>query len=259
MSYAKTRARNSDPDTSHKDAKNSEKSNPRFVQMDGFVFGKLTVIKFSHFKRNVAHWICKCSCGKEVAINGSNLRTGSTKSCGCSRIGNESAVKHGKYRQPIYHTWQSIIARCERPSHKSYKDYGGRGITVCESWRNFENFYADMGDRPIGKTIERIDNGKGYEPGNCEWQDAIHQARNRRSGRYLTAFGETKLLVEWEEDERCKVWRDTLSYRLETGWEVEEAISTPPLRKVKSKRGIKSECGLTKTDAVRDGCRVWTL
>jgi hypothetical protein len=255
VNFVKTRARTTDSDTSHEAAK----QHYRFIDMGGRVCGSLTVVKFSHFHRNLAHWLCKCICGKEVFVSGNSLRTGNTKSCGCSRKNINHPVVHGQYGKPIYRTWQSIIARCDRPSHKSYKDYGGRGITVCDSWRKFSNFYADMGDRPAGTTIERIDNSKGYEPGNCEWQDAQHQARNRRNGRYLTAFGETKLLVEWEEDERCKVWRDTLCWRIAKGWDIELAMSTPPTRNFKSKRGVKSECGLTKTKDRRDGCAVWTL
>ena len=259
MNFTQTRARRTDSDTSHDAAKRSHS----FVQMDGQTYGKLKVVKFSHIEKNLAIWVCECSCGNVVKVRGSNLRSGLTKTCGCSRLDNKRLIaavtKHGQYGKPIYRTWQSIIARCDRPSHKSYKDYGGRGITVCDSWRKFANFYADMGDRPAGTTIERIDNSKGYEPGNCEWQDAQHQARNRRNGRYLTAFGETKLLVEWEEDERCKVWRDTLCWRIAKGWDIELAMSTPPTRNFKSKRGVKSECGLTKTKDRRDGCAVWTL
>jgi hypothetical protein len=237
--------------------------NGRFIDMAGQAFGMLSVIDLAESRKNKSFWNCECTCGVRIQVAGNSLRTGNTKSCGCTRMQKFHAAariattKHGMYGTPVYRTWQSILARCDKPSHKSYKDYGGRGIKVCESWRDFSTFFADMGDRPLGTSIERIDNNKGYEVGNCEWKTAKHQARNRRNSRHITAFGETKLLVEWQEDPRCAVWGDTLSYRISQGWEIESAISTPPLRKIISKRGIKTECGLTKTNQSRDGCMVW--
>ena len=121
--------------------------------------------------------------------------------------------------------------RCLLANHKSYQQYGGRGITVSERWlHSFENFLMDMGHVPDGCSLDRIDNEGSYEPGNCRWASAEQQQRNKSNNRLVTAFGETKPAIEWLEDRRCVVNRSTLYKRLQLGWEDEDAIARPKAR-----------------------------
>lgn len=131
-----------------------------------------------------ALWICKCGNQFEAGI--SNVRSGHTRSCGCARKEHPGfPPRHGHctltYRSPTYKSWQSMIARCTLKKHPAYSRYGGAGIKVCDRWRSrFEDFLSDMGERPEGLTLDRIDGSKGYEPGNCRWATYVEQNRNRK-------------------------------------------------------------------------------
>lgn len=143
-------------------------------------FGKLLVLKEGNkrSKYNQLYWLCLCDCGKTKEILSTSLVQGKSKSCGCVYY------KHGHGTKgsptPTYRSWTSMKARCFNSKYKDYEKYGGNGITVCERWLDFKNFLEDMGERPIGTTIDRIDNTKGYEPENCRWADDYTQSHNRK-------------------------------------------------------------------------------
>ena len=139
------------------------------------------------------------------------------------------AKKHGMSHTKIYKIWKGIIDRCCNPNGKYYDRYMGRGIVMCESWRNsFENFYKDMGDSPPNCSIDRIDNNKGYCKENCRWATRIEQQRNRRTVIKLTFNNQTKTLPEWAE--LIGISNTTLWKRLNAGWDINRTL-TSPLRK----------------------------
>ena len=186
------------------------------------VFGRLTVTAFSH--KNGAgriHWRCLCACGSVCTVSGTNLRIGATVSCGCARKGAHST--HGLSGTLAYASWISMIHRCENPKRTKYECHGGRGITVCKRWHKFENFYADMGERAAGLTLERKNNDKGYSKSNCVWASRKVQAQNRRNSVNLTYSGITKTMSAWAED--TGQIASTLGWRKQQGWSDREIIN----------------------------------
>ena len=149
-----------------------------FVDLSGQVFGRLTVLRRAENYGTSARFVCQCECGITRPIMAKNLRNGVTKSCGC--LNNENKTTHGLSRDKTYSTWVDMKLRCLNPSHKAYRHYGGRGITVCERWLVFENFFKDMGVKPDGLSLDRIDNNGDYEPNNCKWSTWKEQRNNQR-------------------------------------------------------------------------------
>lgn len=156
------------------------------LDLTGARFGRLVVCGRAAQKRRwKVLWHCECDCGGSTVADPSNLRRGHTKSCGCLQREKVGAIRrtHGLSGTSEYRTWLDMIIRCESPANEQWKNYGGRGISVCERWMEFENFIADMGPRPPGLTIERINNDGNYEPSNCKWATMSEQNRNKRNTR----------------------------------------------------------------------------
>lgn len=198
--------------------------------LSGIQFADWTVLHH-HEQRGYNHiWWCRCVCGKESAVQGSNLGRSST-SCGCEgrKRTVESRRTHGKARTKTYITWKAIKTRCKNPNNPAYPDYGGRGISICKEWdSSFDSFLHDMGERPNGMTIERKNNNLGYSPDNCIWADRKTQSRNRRSNRIISAFGTTMTLREWSLETGIKP--TTITQRIDyLEWPVEKALSRIPI------------------------------
>jgi hypothetical protein len=211
----------------------SLKSNkPKNRDLAGETFGKWTVISYlGRLRHDHPYWLCRCECGVEREVFESNLVTGKSISCG----GTGCVVrKHGKSGTRVYSIWENMISRCQNPNNFSYYLYGGRGITVCEEWKSFENFYNDMGDPPDGYSIDRIDPDLGYFPENCRWASSLEQASNKTGVRRritvepISFNGETKTIHQWAKD--IGIHGNTLTHRLRSGWPIEKALTTPSLR-----------------------------
>lgn len=150
------------------------------INMKGWRFGNAVVLRHLRTQRNGSRWLCRCDCGREFEAGGSNLRAGDINSCGCLRSVAQMKHGHNVRRTLTYNSWANMIQRCNNSNHPRYKDYGGRGITVCERWLRFENFLEDMGEAPPDHTIERKNNDRGYFKKNCKWATRAEQNKNKR-------------------------------------------------------------------------------
>jgi hypothetical protein len=171
-----------------------------------------------------AMWLCQCDCGKTVTVVGKNLLNGNTGGCGCTKGGRI----HGQYKSHEHQVWRDMLGRCYNPRAMRYPRYGARGITVCERWHEFVAFSADMGPRPEGMTLDRIDNDGNYEPSNCRWATRKQQQRNNSRNVILTLNGTSKTVIEWAESTGIK--ECTIHTRLSKGWTHEKVLTLPVKR-----------------------------
>lgn len=200
----------------------------RFKDLTGQRFGRLVVQNYSGQSKNKMFMFdCLCDCGNKKRLRGNHLERGEITSCGCFR--KTFKMTHGHtamgHASGTYGSWASMVDRATNPNNKRFKDYLGRGIGVCDRWLSFENFLSDVGGRPNGTTLERIDNNLGYFPGNVKWATRSEQQRNRRTNHLVTFKGETHCIAEWAELVGLRF--STLFTRLKRGWSEERALTTP--------------------------------
>ena len=198
--------------------------------LTGQRFGKVTVLsRVANNKHGRAVWLCKCDCGNEKEIPAANLKSGRTTSCGWySRGLKRKTGTHGMTNTRIFHEWQSMLQRCNNPNNQRYEDYGGRGIKVCDEWiDNFVSFYEWSMDNGYDEilTLDRKDVDGDYSPDNCRWVTNLEQQSNKRNNRVIECNGEKYILNEWARITGLNA--QTIAWRIDRGWSVEEALYTP--------------------------------
>lgn len=204
---------------------------PRRKDITGQRFGRLTaLLETSHrTDHGLSLWVCKCDCGRVVVID----RPYKRKSCGCLRAETmrlTALAANGKrrgtanqVRNRTRNIWRNMLLRCSDAGRPDFHRYGGRGIRVCDRWRDFENFYADIGPQPYGQSLDRINNDGNYEPGNCRWATRTVQNNNTSRNRPLTAFGRTQNITAWARE--LGIHYTTIWQRLRCGWPIERALT----------------------------------
>lgn len=208
----------------------------KFIDLTGKTFENLKVLKRAESRREKngklrTYWLCQCKCGNIIEVRADDLKEKKKKSCGCS-----SNFTKGKYNglsnTKIYTAWNHILQRCYNPKEKRYKNYGGRGIKICEEWKNdFMSFYnwAIKNGYQEGLTIDRINNNGNYEPNNCRWVTDYIQRRNRTDSHYITIDNETKILTDWANTFNIKP--NVVRNRIKLGWNEIDALKTPVRRR----------------------------
>lgn len=198
------------------------------VPMIGKRFGRLLVLEEAGRLGPLLAFSCQCDCGNITVVRGPSLRSKNTISCGCLQKETAGSINktHGMHQSTEYRIWSNMLSRCTNPNVECYERYGGRGITVSEEWKSFEKFYADMGKRPEGKTLDRIDSNGPYSKENCRWATAAEQNRNTRRTQFVTYNGKTMCLKDWAQE--LQMPYKTLHKRIRVQqWPIEKAMTTP--------------------------------
>lgn len=204
------------------------------ADLTGKKFGKLIAVSRSeNTNQNRAQWLCRCECGGEKIAQAAYLNKGTTRSCGCLADEQRKTAAQSQCtpysRTNMYRerkTWENMIARCYDKTRHDFKWYGGRGISVCEKWRNsFEAFVVDMGMRPASMTLDRRESSTDYSPGNCRWATATEQANNRRSNHCITIDGRTLTIAEWAR--HSGIGERVIATRIARGWDERRAVEKP--------------------------------
>lgn len=208
----------------------------RPIDLTGQRFGRLVVLSEngrSHSGKK--RWLCQCDCGNQTCVVAGDLRSGRTRSCGClhKESAKIKATKHGKRYSRLYRIWCSIKRRTCVKTDSGYSKYGGRGIGICDEWKqSFESFseWSLLNGYSDDLTIDRIDNEKGYSPENCRWTTEDVQSRNKRNNVWITYRGETHVLSDWAKLTGLSF--TTIRHRLDSGWTVERALTEPAHHKI---------------------------
>lgn len=195
------------------------------IDETGKRYGRLTVLsRADNTKHGLARWVCRCDCGNTVTVIGNHLRRGDTLSCGCfHNEGNHRT--HGKSHSRVYGIWRNMLSRCENENGTGFEHYGGRGISVCEEWRNFDSFYkwANESGYSDSLTIDRIDVNKGYYPDNCRWIPFDKQGLNKTNSVILSVNGISKTVSEWANE--LHACATTMYHRKKRGWSDDRIIN----------------------------------
>lgn len=198
-------------------------SNSR-LEISGKRFGKVRVIRCVGSDNKKSIWDCVCDCGTKFQTKGVYLRRGNTRSCGCIR--GQNATTHHAVGTPTYRTWAAMKTRCLNKHNDAWERYGGRGIKICHRWMKFENFIADMGKRPVGKSLDRFPDKNGdYKPSNCRWATRKEQAQNSRKNVKITFKGQT--LCHKEMARQYGIGDTTVRQRIKLGWSLADALQKP--------------------------------
>ena len=176
-----------------------------------------------HYKGRTPYYFCRCDCGTLRTVKATSLTTKASVSCGCAKPG---SIKHGQVKSRTYKSWATMLSRCNNPKATRYDLYGGRGITVCNRWKDFRNFLEDMGERPEKTSIDRIDRNGNYEPANCRWATQKEQMNNMSRNILHTVGGNTLTTAQWLEHFGIK--QSTFDQRVYVyGWDRLVALTTP--------------------------------
>ena len=209
----------------------------KLIDLTGQRFGRLVVVERAESKGKRTMWKCLCDCGNTKVVGAGNLKNGHTTSCGCvwhevvPEVNRSINTRHGMSQTKLHKAWANMRYRCFNPRCKCYDNYGGRGITICDKWNEFEPFmeWALNNGFADGMSLDRIDVNGNYEPSNCRWVSWEVQENNKRNSSYLTLNGQTYTISEWARITGLK--DSTIRERIKRGWTVEDALTKKPIEK----------------------------
>ena len=198
------------------------------IDLTGKKFGMLKAVSIDHKKGTRVYWNCVCECGGKRIVSNDHLQRLENTDCGCTRRHKANWKKHGMSNTRLYRIWSLMKERCYNSKRKEYKDYGGRGISVCKEWMDSKIFieWALNNGYSDELTIDRIDNNKNYCPDNCRWISKAEQMNNKRSCHYITYNGETKTITQWAKDNNL-TYAQLRKRLFNLNWDFETAITTP--------------------------------